>query len=596
MIEVAERQIDITFPSNSVTMLIAQPFLEFLQPIQEPFALLPDCRTRLLEGVDRVFEVARQSHPHFIVFPEFSLPGLEGVQRVFQYLRNADILSPIVVIGGVSGLSRDEYAQICSLPGVFPPEDSISPESIPQTEWINTSITFLRSDDGSVSAFVQPKISPSWTELNTHHGSMFKGSIVRMFRARFDNDVACRFFSLLCFDWVGRDNGTVVLDTLLNQLNANYKNDGSQQFVQWAFVLQHNPNPNHYTFLNSASAFLTHVAEHPFVLRNHAAIVMASTASSKKPVRSGPQHGFCSLIFSPVAPFETKGCLPTFATQATRLRGTASLGTCKDVVFREMGECIHAAEVRIPNFVTCDPTDRTPPFVEAKTYPLSGGIVDVRIPGQPVPAVVKWANDELDGVPDLSQKYFVGNPLEAPLRTAQNAVVTGYRQLSSQDLAFRIDGACASHADKAQFSGDPAGHVDTKWDKEEENGLYHVVQTLALVGSVANLDVTQSQLHGRCDSSGTEITAVIGSTHAACVNSFKRLAERTHSPIVLVTRDDNNVRHLPKESESFTDPRQGTGVKFTDSQTLLDAARGKTLPEYTSFISELLNVQDRRII
>jgi hypothetical protein len=80
------------------------------------------------------------------------------------------------------------------------------------------------------------------------------------------------------------------------------------------------------------------------------------------------------------------------------------------------------------------------------------------------------------------------------------------------------------------------------------------------------------------------------------VNSFKRLAERTHSPIVLVTRDDNNVRHLPKESETFTDPRPGTGVKFTDSQTLLDAARGKTMPEYTSFITELLDVHDRHII
>lgn len=594
--QVAERQIDVTFPSNSVRMLIAQPFLEFVQPLQEPFPLAPECSARLLQAIDNVFEVARLSGPHFIVFPEFSLPGIEGVQKVFQHLLSAHILSPAVVIAGVSGLCPDEYEQICNLPGVIPPENAISPASVPKGEWVNTSVTFVKSDDGSVSAFIQPKISPSWAELNTHHGSMFKGSIVRMFRARFDNHVACRFFSLLCFDWVGHDNGAVILDTLLGQLNAKYENDGSQQSVQWVFVLQHNPNPNHYTFLNSASAFLTHVAENPFVLRNHAAIVMASTASSKKPVRTGPHHGFCSLIFSPVAPFETKGCLPTFATQSARLRGTTSLGTCKDAVFREMGECIHEAEVRVPNFITVDPTDRTPALLEAKTYPFSGGVIDARIPGQPVPAVVKWANDELDHVPDLSVKYFVGKPLETPLRTAQNAVVTGYRQLTSQDLAFRIDGACASHADKAQFSGDPAGYVDTKWDKEEENGLYHVVQTLTLVGSVANLNVTQSQLHARCDSTGIEITAVIGLTHAACVNSFKRLAERTHSPIVLVTRDDNNVRHLPKESETFTDPRPGTGVKFTDSQTLLDAARGKTLPEYTSFITELLDVHDRHII
>ena len=594
--QVAEFQINVTFPSNSVRMLIAQPFLEFLQPPQEPFPLSPACNAGLLQAIDNIFDVARLSRPHFIIFPEFSLPGIEGVQKVFEHLQSANISSPAVVIAGVSGLCPKEYEQICTLPWMIPPEDIISPAVVPKAQWVNTSVTFVKGDDGSISAFIQPKISPSWAELNTHHGSMFKGSIVRMFRAQFDNHVACRFFSLLCFDWVGRDNGAVVLDTLLSQLNAQYQQGGSQQSVQWVFVLQHNPSPNHYTFLNTASGFLTHVAAHPFVVRTHAAIVMASTASSKKPIRTGPQHGFSSLIFSPVAPFETKGCLPTFATQSTRLRGTASLGTCKDAVFREMGECVHEVEVRVPNFITVDPTDRTPPFVEAKTYPFSGVVVDARIPGLPVPAVVKWANDELDGVPDLPTKYFAGNPLEAPLRDAQSAVVTGYRKLSSQDLAFRIDGACASHADKSKFSGDPAGDVDTKWDKEEENGLYHVVQTLTLVGSVAKLNVERSQLHARCDSTGIEITAVIGPTHAECVNSFKRLAERTHSPIVLVTRDDNNVRHLPKESETFTDPRPGTGVKFTDSQTLLDAARGKTMPEYTSFITELLDVHDRHII
>jgi hypothetical protein len=147
-----------------------------------------------------------------------------------------------------------------------------------------------------------------------------------------------------------------------------------------------------------------------------------------------------------------------------------------------------------------------------------------------------------------------------------------------------------------KFAGDPAGYVDAKWDKEEQNGLYHVVQTLTLVGSVSSLNVPHSQLHARCDLIGIEITAVIGQTHAECVNAFRRLMKRTHAPIVLVTRDDNNVRHLPKEFESFTDPRSGAGVKFTDSQTLLDAARGKSVPEYTTFITELLDVPDRRII
>jgi hypothetical protein len=211
--QVAEFEIDVTFPSNSVKMLLAQPFLEFLQPQQEPFPLSPVCNVRLLQAIDNIFDVARLSRPHFIVFPEFSLPGIEGVQKVFEHLQSVNISSPTVVIAGVSGLCSQEYEQICSLPWMTPPEYTISPAVVPNAQWVNTSVIFVKDDDGSISAFIQPKISPSGAEINTHHGSMFKGSTVRIFRAQFDNHVACRFFSLLCFDWVGRDNGAVVLDT-----------------------------------------------------------------------------------------------------------------------------------------------------------------------------------------------------------------------------------------------------------------------------------------------------------------------------------------------------------------------------------------------
>jgi hypothetical protein len=424
---------------------------------------------------------------------------------------------------------------------------------------------------------------------------MFQGSIVRVFRARFDNGVPCRFLSLLCFDWIGRENGSAVPNTLLGLLDAAYRSAGSQQALQWVFVLQHNQQPNHYTFLNSTNEFLTHTATHPFVVRNDTAVVMVCTASSKIPARTG-QYGYSSLIFSPRAPFEIKTCLPTFATQSSRLRGNNSLGTCKDVVFREMGECIHTAQVRVPNFIVADATDRTPALVEAEAYPLSGTAVDPRIPGRAVPAVVKWANDELDSTPDLCAVYFVGTAIEASLRTSQSRTVSGYRSLRSQDLAMRIDEACASRATKSHGNADPAADVDTVWDDNERRGLRHVVQTLTLIDGVATLDFVGSQLHARYDSTAVEIAAIYGSTHSLCLSSFKRLTDRTHSPIVLVTRDDNNAPHLPREAESFADPRQGGGLRVTDSQTLLIAARSKTVPEYTQFITELLNVQDRRII
>jgi hypothetical protein len=261
-----------------------------------------------------------------------------------------------------------------------------------------------------------------------------------------------------------------------------------------------------------------------------------------------------------------------------------------------MGECIHVAEVRVPSSVVADVTDRTAAVAEAKAMPLFGAVVDPRIPGLPVPAVVKWANDELDSVPDTCGKYFSGSAIEAPMKYSQNQTVSGYRHLRSQDLAFRVDGACASRAVKPLDNVDPAADIDTAWDEAERHALHHIIQTLTLIGSVVHVDFNKSQLHARHETGGVEITAIYGSTHSQCVNAFRRLAERTYSPVLLVTRDAENARHLPREAELFADPRGSGGLKFTDSQTLLDAARNKTVQEYTEFIGELLNVQDRPII
>src|SRR5665213_3375756 len=508
MIEILEQPINIILPKTSVRMLIAQPFLEFDTPLQEPFPLLPACAARMTVGIDQVFSIALEFQPHFIVFPEFSVPGVAGVERIIASLSAADFQSPTIVIAGVTGLSVDDYVRLCALPGMNAPEIANRPTSVQPGSWINTSVTFVRSADGLVALWVQPKLAPSWPETNCNHQTMFQGSVIRVFRAQFDDGVPCRFLSMMCFDWVGRQNGQTIQDAFLTGLNTQYKADGSQQNIQWVFVLQHNPQPNHYTFLNATTTFLTQPAVSSFVLRQDAAVIMACTASSGAPARGG-SYGFSSVVFGPRVPFDTKMCPPTYATQSQKLRNTATLGTCKDAVFREMGECIHAAEVRVPNFVQPDPTDHTPALLHAKVYPFAAPTVDPRMLGAAVPAVVKWVNDELDNIPDLPGTYFRGAPLEGALRLSQVGMVTGYRHLRSQDLAIRVDGACAGRSARSSTSStpavDPAADIDTAWDAAERSGLRHVMQTLTLIAGVSALDIVGSQLHGRYEHSGVEI-------------------------------------------------------------------------------------------
>jgi hypothetical protein len=600
--QVTEQPINVTLPFGSVRMLIVQPYLELQEPRQEPFPLCPACERRALDVIDNVFTGYQTVIPQLILFPEFALPGVEGVERVAD--RMSLVGSPTIAIAGVRGLRKDEYSRLCALQNVAPIDPLNAPDRVTEHEWVNTSVTFIKDNSGGLSLWLQPKISPSWPETNAMHQSMFQGNLVRVFCARFDNGMPCRFLTVLCFDWVGRENGVVVSEAILQEFDAVCRSTDSPRDLHWVFVLQYNDSPNHPSFLNATNRFLTQITN-PFVRRQDAAVVMVCTATSQKPARSGP-FGYSSLIFGPRAPFDNVGCPPTFATQSARLRGSSDLGTCKDVLFREMGECMHAADVRVPSSVVADVTDRTAALAGATVLPLLGTVVDPRVPGEPVPAVVKWTNDELDDIPDICGRYFNGASLQAPLRASHERIVASYRRLCSQDLAFRIDGACAYRAERAKRAADaainqknhtpdPAADVDTGWDTPERCSLRHIVETLTLIGSVAPLDVERSQLHARHSVGGVEITAIYGSTHPACVNALKRLAERTHAPILVVTRDENNVRLLPREVENFADPRSA-GVTFTDSQTLFDVARKKTVSEYTDFIVELLNVQDRPII
>ena len=592
---VVEKHINVALPFGSVKMLFVQPLIEFQVPNQEPFALVEGCRDRLIQSIDRAFEIAHTFDPHFILFPEFALPGIEAVRKVADHMVTAAVPASRIVIAGVQGLSKAQYTELCGLANANV-EAANAPDRVTDNQWVNTSVTFVKDSSGSLSLWIQPKISPSWDEANARHQQMFPGKAVNIFEAKFDNDVPCRFFSLLCFDWVGQEDGTAVPTAILQRFDHCCRTAYAQRSLQWVFILQYNPSPNHPSFLNAAHTFLSQ-PEPAFVQRHDTAIVMVSTANGKLPGR-GKSFGYSSVIFGPRAPFDGKVCLPTFATQSSRLRESTILQTCKDAVFRERGECIHTAVVRVPASVVANPTDRTPGVVEAMIYSLVGNSTDPRIPGGPVPAVVKWVNDELDVITDVE---FNGTAIEPDLKRSHKRTVKAYRHLPSQDLAKRIDGACAKRVQKRENnrstnSIDPAADIDTAWDADERSSLQHVIQALTLIGGVAELDAGSALMHARYPVKGVEIGAVRGPQHADCVPAFKLWAGKTHSPVLFVSRDDNNVAVLRREIENFTDPGGAQGIKITDAQTLLAKARGATETEYRNFILELLNVPDQRII
>jgi hypothetical protein len=592
-IEIIEETLAVTLPTESVRVLCAQPFINLREPIQEPFPISDECQSRLSQGIDRVLHAANEFRPQFIVFPEFSIPGVAGVARLASVFNSDSIANSTILVGGVTGLSVKDFASLSEIDNVdVNVAGSNAPVGIPESAWVNTSITIAKTDTGALQMWLQPKISPSWPESTSAHQHMFKGRALHLFRASFDDGLPCRFFSALCYDWIGRENGTTAPTALLEQFNQSCHSHGGQQSINWVFVLQHNQRPNDDTFLAAAREFLIDPS-FSFVHRDDAAIVMACTASSLKPARNG-SYGCSSVVFGPRAPFDMRACPSTFTTSGTRIRNSTALRTCKDAIFREMGECFHAFEIRNPRRVRPDATDRTLPIENARVFSFANSTSEPRLPGAPVPAVVKWVNDELDRLSDISTDCLAGCPLCSPVADSQTNLVAQHRSLPSQSVAERIHYSKASSA-KSTDPSDPGNQAD-EWGQTERDGLEHVIHSLAIIGTTESLDIGPACIHGRHRDGGIEIAAIRGDNHSDCVEAIDTLSARTHSPLLLISRDRHNTVPLERELECFADPNHATGVKITDSQTLLVKARQCTQAELQAFTSELFDVSDRRII
>jgi hypothetical protein len=592
-ISIVEEQISVTLPTESVRILSAQPFLEFQEPVQEPYPMSVDCASRLSQGLDRMIEAATLSRPQFIIFPEFSVPGVSGVERLRDFLLSNEIAGPTVVIGGVTSLSLTAYASLMALPdvevNVYPTN---APAVIPSDNWINTSVTLIKADDGKVAMWLQPKLSPSWPESQGIHQSMFRGQALHLFRGRFQTGLPCHFFSALCYDWIGVECGRTAPIALLDAFNDRCSTNGGPQFVNWVFVLQHNQRPNDDTFLAAARDFLIDTA-YPFVQRQDAAIVMACTASSQMPGRNGT-YGCSSVILAPTAPFDMRSCPSTFTTNGERIRKCATLRTCKDVVFREMGECCHIFDIRNPRGVRPDATDRTLPLENARVLAFTRGGTDPRIPDAPVPAVVKWLNDELDQLSDLASSLLTGCALHGNVMASQHTVTATHRRLPSQAAAERVHYSKATAA-ATKTAIDPAAFVDD-WDQEEREGLEHVIHSLAIVGTVEPIEIEAASIHGRHTDKGVEIAVIRGDKHSDCINAFDKWSEKTHAPLLLISRDRHNTTPLERELERFDDPAGSSGMKCLDAQTLISKARSCTQIQLEAFTAELFDVTERRII
>ncbi len=257
MLEIEEVPLDITIPNHEVGMVIMQPFVE-LTTDREPYRWQAEKKNMQIKRIVRTLEIAKQvkhgcEKTHFTIFPEYAIPGLQGVREIQDILKNKSWNNGTIVVGGIEGLTKDEYSTLCNA-DITQVHEKNKADRVRDDQWVNCCITWVKQQDGTLRKWIQPKLIPSWLEKNITCNSMFRGNSVYLFKGKFENGVDYCFLFLICFDWIGQIGFSEGIWAVLSEVNTHWANSDRKD-INSIFVLQHNPEPNHCDFLENARKY-----------------------------------------------------------------------------------------------------------------------------------------------------------------------------------------------------------------------------------------------------------------------------------------------------------------------------------------------------
>jgi len=593
---------NLIIPSDGIRMVIMQPHISGNLSQMEPFKWLDEKKDAQLEKIRRTLEIAKSTEfdidsSHFTIFPEYTIPGLEGVNAIQSYLNNTTWQDNTVVIGGVDGLSREEYAELVSASIVATANDA---SAVGNTEWVNCCVTWIKAR-GSVIRYVQPKLQRAREEMTTSHENMFKGKSVFLFQARFSHGVNFNFFSLICIDWISRPNTATeggVLD-VLKAMNDVFHENGNAFPLHVAFIIKHNDSPNDQYFLQYTNRFFSlNNSVFPKIDTKPCLVVFANSACGKRP-QLNSTHGFTSVIAHPNAGYSNEKrqfCPKSYAIFTDKLRRTDTLHRYNDCLFRESGACIHTLILKHPVSVGTNANQRCLPIDEAAVHKIEEDICDPRCPEDGVPAIVKWTNDHID-----SQIFPISgnNEIGSILSQCHATVCEQLRWESSKHLMDNINIATNRHGYNDE---DIRKEIVDTWEVEEIDSLSTIINTLTALFCKAKYEVKVAGITSRHAVITTntddviDIYIVVGSRyyirHEENLKHFAGHCEsnRAARKIVLISRADRDYSLSPRDKN--VSDIASKDLVMVDYRDIMDCLRSNNSTELSSKISNLIGVEN----
>jgi hypothetical protein len=602
-ITIEEHTLHVTLPTDRIGLVMMQPFVELND--REPFVWLPDRKANQIERILRTLDISEENRhgaqkTHFTVFPEYSLPGLDAVRAVNRRVCARSWPNGTFVLGGVDGLKHSEYETLCTEPGTTV-SPANRPDKVQTHEWVNCYVLWARDDAGAVGRWVQPKLAASVPEENAIHRYLYAGKTVDLYAAKLADGMPCFFIALVCYDWMGRLGQHDGIRAVLHQIEGVLAKRDGQIDLSFAFVIQRNQKPSYHEFLSATRDFFADQRYCARVRRYNCMVVLPNAAGRPTPGKS-PEFGQSSLIFRPQAPFLSEACPPTYATDTRIRRGSSELGKCLDVLFREGGGCVHSFALRPPAYVNLDPSDRTLPLLQPWVFPLDAGMSDPRVPGAPVPASVKWVNDELDDMPQvLTGDATCPQSVIGALTRSKSAVAV---MISSQPGPFLLDFILSSSPRLSEDRSRPsekrrkwikAGAKDVenvdRWDASETKCLETVVNSLTIVNVASPITIGGDEefvSHATTiggDGTVFDVLVIDGPSHIDCRKHADQVyVGNAQKRLILVTKDRDNST-LQDRDRSILSPQVVSG-------SIMDPVGSQRHVSYQDFISACRGAAD----
>lgn len=536
---------NVIIPETDIGMMLMQPFVELTN--NEPYKWPNDKYDEQITRLERFFDIAKTASvngnkAHFTILPEYSIPGLQGISKIHEILNTQAWPNNTIVIGGVDGLNKNEYVDLCSLQNTSV-HDCNKPDMVKDSEWVNCSITWIKDADGRMKRYIQPKLSRSWPERSISDKYMFLGNSINLFTIRFNNQTNCSFFSLICFDWIGKINGTSEngINGVLHILNDHFRPPNSVKMIDFVFTIQNNKKPCDRNFLENARNFFEDRKTYPFINKDQSLIIFANTSGIPAAGKSD-YYGRSSVISSSNSPFENrKCCMPSYSSLTRDLRQTDAIGTCKDSLLRENGACIHFITGHSPRFVSGGSSNRCPSLEKVDVYSINDCNDDPRTPGQPVPASIKWTNDEIDSIKSILH-FENSNQIKTDINESHNQICNKLRMCSGTFLSDFIKYSIFKYG---KFEGNV--HYVDQWQNNERNSLENVIHSLSIFNSCKTLKISNEiNAHASLiiETNVIDVIVVIGGNNPGESYEYGKNFLTNESNYAIVITKDINDQHI----------------------------------------------------